>query len=57
MGDIGVILSQYNGYLVGPCRNSKETSADAVQNIHQICATLDVGNMLDLFNQHRVAFN
>ena len=54
LGDIEAILSRYNRYLVGPCRNkSMETSATAVQNIRRICATLDVGNMSDLFNQHR----
>ena len=41
-------------YLLGPCRNkSKETAGNDVQNIRQICTTLDVDKISDLFNRHR----
>ena len=52
--DVDHILSRYNAYLIGPCRNkSKETAGNAVQNIRRICTILDVDKISDLFNRHK----
>ena len=52
--DVDHILSRYNAYLIGRCRNkSKETAGNAVQNICRICTTLDVDKISDLFNRHK----